>query len=378
MCFTNKLFCQFLLFCGLVVLQASTLFGQETVTSDGIEQAKRDQIVRAGVEYLLEKGQTEDGSFSKHISPAVTAMCTNALLDHGVPLSHPKVQLALKFLESYIQPDGGIYAPGSGLQNYETSISVMCLLRANKEDKYDKTIQDAVGYLKIIQWDEGEEHEQLSKFYGGLGYGKHKRPDMSNAQIFMDALKAAGEDKDSAAIQKALVFVSRAQNLPSEHNVSKWAAKTTADDKGGFIYTPVGEGESKPGKTDGGGLRSYGSMTYAGLKSFLYAGVDKDDIRVQAAMDWIRRHYDLKTNPGMGQQGLFYYYHVFAKTLGAVGEPVLIDSDGVKHNWRNDLIEQLAKLQNKDGSWTNEHDRWYEGDPNLVTAYAMLSLSYCK
>ena len=344
----------------------------------GIDRELFRKITGQGVAFLLEKGQSEDGSFSRQLSPAVTAMCTSALLEHGVPLEHPQVRRALSYLESIIQPDGGIYPPGSNLRNYETSVSTMCFQRANKDGKYDKVIQDAVGFLKGLQWDDGEGHALESTFYGGQGYGNHKRPDASNTSYFLDALEAAGEDGDSVAIQKAMVFMSRCQNLPTQHNTAEWAAKVSDEDRGGGIYTGVGEGESKSGKTPEGGLRSYASMTYAGLKSFLYAGISKDDIRVKAALDWISRHYDLGSNPGMGQQGLFYYYHVFAKTLNAVGEPRLIDSQGQAHNWRNDLIKQLASQQKPDGSWINPADRWYEGDPNLVTSYALLALGYCN
>jgi squalene-hopene/tetraprenyl-beta-curcumene cyclase len=193
----------------------------------------------------------------------------------------------------------------------------------------------------------------------------------------MDALKAAGEDSDSEAIQKALIFMSRCQNLPSEHNTAKFTQVVSSDDHGGFIYSPVGEGETKAGKTPEGGLRSYASMTYAGLKSMLHAGLSKDDLRVKAALDWISRHYDLRTNPGMGPQGLYYYYHVFAKTLATADMSEVTDADGKVHNWRSDLISTLAQLQADDGSWTNSSDRWYEGDPNLVTSYALLALAYC-
>jgi squalene-hopene/tetraprenyl-beta-curcumene cyclase len=356
---------------------------QATVNPPGKSFAEIDRnlfrkITGKGVAFLLEKGQAEDGSFSKQLSPAVTAMCTSALLEHGVPLEHRQIRRALSYLESFIQPDGGIYPPGSNLRNYETSVSLMCFQRANVGGKYDKVIQDAVGFLKGLQWDDGEGHAFESTFYGGQGYGNHKRPDASNTSYFLDALEAAGEDGDSVAIQKALVFMSRCQNMSSQHNTAEWAANVSAEDRGGGIYTGVGEGESKSGKTPEGGLRSYASMTYAGLKSFLYAGIAKDDIRVKAALDWIGRHYDLESNPGMGQQGLYYYYHVFAKTLNAVGEPLLIDSQGQAHNWRNDLIKQLASQQKADGSWINPADRWYEGDPNLVTSYALLALGYCN
>ena len=43
-------------------------------------------------------------------------------------------------------------------------------------------------------------------------------------------------------------------------------------------------------------------MTYAGLKSMIYAGVKHDDPRVKAAYEWIQKHYTLDENPGMGAQ----------------------------------------------------------------------------
>lgn len=120
-------------------------------------------------------------------------------------------------------------------------------------------------------------------------------------------------------------------------------------------------------------------MTYAGLKSMLYAGVDQDDIRVKAAIDWIRMHYNLKTNPGMGAEGLYYYYHIFAKALDAIGQETFLDAEGVRHDWRNELLVELAGRQAEDGSFTNQaSDRWMEGDPNLVTGYVLLALAYCR
>ena len=360
---------------------------QTPSTDATFDKALYRKTVKSGVEYLLQKGQSDDGSFSKQLSPAVTAMCTSALLEHGIPLEHRQIQKSLRYLESLIQPDGGVYLSGSTLRNYETSVALMCFDRANSDGKYDQAIQGAAAFLKGLQWDDGEGHAMDSTYYGGQGYGSHKRPDASNTSYFLDALQAAGEDGQSQAVQKALVFMSRCQNLPSPHNTAQWATNPSAEDLGGVIYSAVGEGESKAteleadqnkdDQNDAGGLRSYASMTYAGLKSFLYAGVSADDIRVQAAFDWIKRHYDLKSNPGMGQQGLFYYYHVFAKTLHALDQPIITDSDGVEHHWRNELISQLASMQKDDGSWINPADRWYEGDPNLVTSYALLALSYC-
>jgi squalene-hopene/tetraprenyl-beta-curcumene cyclase len=177
-------------------------------------------------------------------------------------------------------------------------------------------------------------------------------------------------------MQRALVFVSRCQNLESPHNTTPFAGKLN---DGGFYYTPAAGGSSQAGTDElTGGLRSYASMTYAGLKSMVYAGLKPDDQRVKAAIGWLKKHYDLSSNPGMGQQGLFYYYHTFAKALAALGQDQFVDDQGVAHDWRKDLVEALASRQRADGSWVNENNRWLEGDANLVTGYALLALSYCK
>jgi squalene-hopene/tetraprenyl-beta-curcumene cyclase len=356
---------------------------QDAAAVQEFDSALHQQTIAKGIDFLLNKGQAEDGSFSKQLSPAVTALCVSAMVKNGIPIAHPKVQKALTHIEALVRPDGGIYLPGSNLRNYETSISLMALNQTNVDGKYDETIKNAVAFLKGIQWGENNGHPigGESRFYGGQGYGKHERPDMSNTSTFADALREVQEDFSSETGQKIVVFSSRAQNLPSPHNAAEYAMVASDDDRGGMIYTPAGKGESKAdplSTTPKGGLRSYGSMTYAGLKSFLYAGLDREDIRVKSALDWISRHYDLKTNPGMDQQGLYYYYHVFGKTMQAFGEPEIVDDKGVSHNWRAELTAQLALLQREDGSWTNPQDRWYEGDPNLVTAYSLLALSYCN
>jgi squalene-hopene/tetraprenyl-beta-curcumene cyclase len=130
-------------------------------------------------------------------------------------------------------------------------------------------------------------------------------------------------------------------------------------------------------KTPQGGLRSAGAMTYSGLKSFLYAGLNKDDPRMQGAIHWIRAHYTLAENPGMGQAGLFYYFHIFGKALTALGEERFADAKNVQHDWRKELFEALKKRQRPDGSFVNAGSRAYgESDANLATAFALLALSY--
>jgi squalene-hopene/tetraprenyl-beta-curcumene cyclase len=191
----------------------------------------------------------------------------------------------------------------------------------------------------------------------------------------VEALRDTGLPADDPSLKKALVFVSRCQNLKGEFNDQEWSSRVN---DGGFVYSTANGGETFAGKTADGGLRSYASMTYAGLKSMIYAGLDKNDPRVKAALTYIKQHYTLDENPGLGQQGLYYYYHTFAKTMSVLGEPTIVDSKGVSHDWRAELIAALAKRQQPDGGWVNPADRFMEGDPNLVTAYALLALAYTR
>lgn len=323
---------------------------------------------------FLRRTQEADGSWTKSELVGVTGLITTSLLRSGLSADEPMVANGLKNLLSHAQASGGFYAKDSLHRNYETCITVLALSEANTDGRYDAHIKKAEIFLRGLQWDKGEGIESSDTAWGGGGYGSHQRPDLSNTQYLIEALKKAGVKEDDEAMQNVRVFVSRTQNLETTANDTKFAGLIN---DGGFYYTPAAGGDSKAGVTENGGLRSYGSMTYAGLKSLIYAGLDKDDQRVKAAVEWIRRNYTLVENPGMGKQGLYYYYHTFGKTMSIIAEDQFVDAAGNKHNWRAELQEKLAGLQQPNGSWRNPADRWYEGDPNLVTAYSLMALSYC-
>lgn len=329
-----------------------------------------------GIDFLLKRGQNTDGSFSPETGVAVTALSVRAILEHHPQaVNSPAVQKSLQYIESMIRGDGGIYAKGSLYRNYETSVAVGALVQAN-DGRYDSPLHRAELFLRDLQWDEGEGIESSDAAYGGQGYGTHKRPDLSNTSFFIDALRDLGKGSEDEAIQKALQFTLRTQNLAGHGNDTPHATKIG---DGGFYYTPAAGGQTKAEVTENGGLRSYGSMTYAGLKSMIYAGLTSDDPRVAAAMTFIRKNYSLTENPGMGQAGLYYYYHTFAKALDASGAEVLDDALGTPHAWREELTDKLTELQQTDGSWVNQdNDRWMEGDRQLVTAYALLALAHCR
>ncbi len=324
---------------------------------------------------FLSISQSPDGSVSSHIGIGPTALAALGLLRSGRGVDDPQVAKALAYLEEYVQESGGIHTPGSRISIYETCIAVVCFQEANRQGRYDATIRVAERFLRAGQWDESKDMDASDPYYGGVGYGGQSRPDLSNTAYMMDALKSCGAGADDPAIQKALVFVSRCQNLESPHNLTPFAAKVN---DGGFYYTCVLAAQDEDRQTPEGGLRSYGSMTYSGLKSMIYAGLTQDDPRVKAATRWISKFYDVESNPGMGNAGLYYYYHTFAKALDALGVDEIEDGKGVKHDWRRELTEALASHQQENGSWVNTNTRWMEGDPNLATAFALLALTYCR
>lgn len=325
------------------------------------ERGKAEQAVEAGLKFLR-SSQAEDGSWSKSVG--VTALALRAFLDspHGYRESDGDfIARPVKFLLAHVNKDGSISETNQE-RNYNTAVAVTAL-QATENPKYADVIAHAQKFLKGLQLGAAQGYKKDNKFYGGLSYGgDEKGPDLSNLYMNIEALRASGLPKDDPMLKKALIFISRCQNR-SESNDQSWAAND-----GGFIYSP--------GYSPNGGTTSYGGMTHAGLLSLLFAGAGHNDPRVKAAYDWVRAHYTLDENPGAkDNQGLYYYYNVFAKSMYAYGDAVIKDTKGVDHNWRADLTNKLASVQAGDGSWVNSYSkRWWEGDKNLATSWATIAL----
>jgi squalene-hopene/tetraprenyl-beta-curcumene cyclase len=332
---------------------------------------------------FLVSRQNADGSWGE--APrnlGITGIVVTGLLQSGQTADDPAVAKGLKFIEGLVNVKAGHIAgadPKVNLQNYYTCVNLMALAAAKRDAAYKPVIGDATNFLKRLQWDDGEGKSANDDFFGGAGYDSKSRPDLSNTQFFLDALRAANVPPSDESFKKALVFVSRCQNLPGEHNDRAWAGKIG---DGSFIYSAAAGGQTKTSDEPNAPLTGYGSMTYAGIKSMIYCGVGKDDPRMKKAIEWIQKNYTLEANPGMPPQlanrGLYYYYHTMSKTLELLGEDQFTDARGVKHDWRAELTAKLASLQLTDGSWKNATDRWMEGDPVLVTAYCLMSLGHTR
>jgi len=297
----------------------------------------------------------------------------------------PYISAAVDYLLKHQKPDGGIH--DGDLWNYKTCVSIMALSAVN-EKKYAKQIKKASEFVKDLQLCEESPlpyRKDRHVSYGGWGYGSTRRADLSNTQFALEALHTAGVSEEDPVYKRAIVFLSRCQNSCDTNDAITEGLIPLfgTNDDGGFMYRP-GQSQVPPRKLQDGTLlhSSYGSMTYAGIKSFIYAKMDRNDPRVKKAYAWICKNYTVDENPGMatpedperGKQGLYYYYRTMAKALLLWGEPEVPTPKG-KRRWAVDLGLKLLSLQREDGLWVNEADRWWEGIPEVATSYALLTLS---
>jgi squalene-hopene/tetraprenyl-beta-curcumene cyclase len=351
-----------------------------------------DVSLKNEVQHAIDKGlrwlktqQMPKGYWSQPNHPALTALVLTAFMREpsgGVKANTPAfVKKGYEYLVQCVQHDGGIYV--KDLANYNTSVSMMALL-ASYNASYEPILLDARNFLVGLQSDFEEQGKTDSPYDGGIGYGsRYSHSDMSNTMYALETLyytRFLAQDKGTGLIEfkelnwpAVIGFIQRCQNLPS-HNDEPWASDDPQN-KGGFVYFPgnskAGEMKLASGKT---AIRSYGSISYAGLLSYIYADLERDDPRVKAVFDWLRRNYTLEENPGMGPQGLFYYYHTMARALAVFGVNNLVLEGGKEVDWRRELALKLLDLQKGDGFWINENGRWWEKDPVLVTAYAVITL----
>lgn len=369
-----------LAFCLPLVCHGASGVTPESDSNDAIvirnTSHSANSALKKAVAYLVAQ-QSEDGYFGEHPEIGFTGLAVAALAKspfRNEPAVKPAIEKGVKRLLSQQKANGSFAGDDlRSLDNYRTAISIMALVAVDPASYADQ-IEKAQKFLITMQMGphNGADKDRDKNFYGGFRYDEEKgRADMSNTQMALQALNDSGLDPDSEVWKRAVVFLNRCQNR-SESNDTGHAAND-----GGGIYAP-NETKVKNGTVtlpDGRIVyKSYGSMTYALLKCFIFAGVSKDDPRVQAAYDWIASHYTVEENPGLGQQGLYYYYNTMASTLAIYNSPRIKSSESKQYDWADDLVERLVALQREDGSWTNENDRWMEGSPVLVTAYASLAL----
>jgi squalene-hopene/tetraprenyl-beta-curcumene cyclase len=357
----------------------------QSAQSNGSLQNEVLQSVSRGRRWI-ESQQDASGAWSEPKNPAITALALMSIMSAEDSDSHgaSAIERGFRFLRSNVQADGGVY--NEGLSNYNTAISLLAFLKLGAP-------QDAMLIRNARDFLLRQQANQMMRpeLNGGIGYGpsgvspKRQHPDLDNTLVSLEALRAyelADSSRENIGRSgtldwaAAIAFVSRCQNLPTS-NSAEWVSRSESE-RGGFVYYPgfsnAGEVEEQGGRK---ALRSSGSMSYAGLLSFIYADVSKEDPRVHAALGWLRQNFTLEENPGLGKQGLYYYYHLMAKALTA-SKTTTLQASGKSHDWARELAIELINRQQSAGFWVNDTGRWMEKDPVLVTAYGLLTLELLK
>jgi len=333
-----------------------------------------------------------DGRGGMAPSVAFTALAVTpiaAALPEDERAKDPLVIKAAEFIVRNLQEDGAVrQGPASKYDNYFTSTSLMALETIGHPAHADvrKRMRDFI--LSLQRQEEG-------RIKGGIGYNTAGNADLSNSQFAIEALRAAGIGEEHPAMQQALKYLQRVQNR-SENEENKGAVYEMKDEKGEPIKVVPGNdgsagyepGVSKAGMhrlPDGTYMpRGYGSMTYALLKCYILVGLEPDDARVKAVIDWLGKHYTWDQNPGFEEVskfkadapywGLYYYYMTAAKALRLTGIDTIDTPDGPK-DWRAGLEKALVARQQADGSWKNDKSkRWDEALPVITTSYALIAL----
>jgi len=344
-----------------------------------------ENAIGKGLTWLASQ-QKAEGWWTQEEVPALTALALMSF--QGDPSKFYRTKYAENINKGYayilknVKPDGSIYNKEVYI-NYNTAVCATALVVANRSE-YEPIIKKARNYIIGSQHDEGEPGMGDFPYDGGIGYGRtDKNPDLSNTVLALEALyytrhlkSEMSSDSEAKDLNwKAVTqFISRTQQLKA-YNDQNWVSEDDYN-KGGFVYYPgnsrAGEIKLEDGKT---ALKAYGSISYAGLLSYIYAQMDKSDPRVKAVYDWLARNYTLAENPGFGANGLYYYFHTMTKALTLYGANTITLKDGKTINWRQELAKRLLDLQKPEGFWVNEQSsRWWENDPGLVTSFSVMAL----
>ena len=360
-----------------------------------VEKAKRSALeaLEKGVAFLI-NGQNKEKGFFFYPDCGITLLSALAIATSPLRDKYKEnIQKAIDFALGFLKNDGSV-RDERGYVIYKTSLLLSLLCRFARE-KYPKQIEAMKNYLLKAQYWDPKAAEDWKN--GGWGYDekrKRARADMSNTVFAAEALHDAGVPKDHPVWKRLQVFLTRSQNRTESNNSrvkiteGKYAGKTwKPGNDGGFVYGPaLTRSDAPPIENPDGTITypSYGSMTYAGLLTMVYAFLSKKDGRVLAAWNWCQKNWTLEENPGIserkyagaGNKGLYYYYMTLAKALYHFGEPFITTPDGRKHNWAVELIERLKGLQKEGGFWKNKNPKWCEDQKPIATSYAVQALSY--
>lgn len=326
----------------------------------GVTPAMVQNAIAGGIEFLKSK-QRKAGNWNEediHIG-GISALCTLALLNAGVPPDDPSIVRALNYLREIDPTTGAIES------NYVCALQTMVFCLADPK-------KDAGLIRRNVHWLMKTQKTQGTK-PGAWGY-PYGDGDPSNSQFALLALYEA--DQIGLLIDPEVW----------ERASSYWEMTQNIDGSWSYYYLPPNVEHQAMGS---------GSMTCAGIVSLLIssekskmldATIEDDEFfpcqrqankltkRLDHARDWMANHFSVGRNPGNRDWLLYYMYGL--ERMGRMTEQRFIGG----HDWYREGTASLLRM----AKTVAEEDRllvYWEGATAseriqpIATSLALLFLS---
>ncbi|MDR1960333.1 MAG: DUF4159 domain-containing protein [Planctomycetaceae bacterium] len=329
-----------------MILLVPNISRAEDVDPEAVRRA-----IDGAVRYL-KTVQHEDGSWQELAGMhkcGVTAFCTLALLNAGVPKEDPVIQKSLTHLRRF---------PASETNSTYT-IATQCMVYALADPERDRAlIREGVAWLEKAQI----RSDDLEN--GGWGYQlNYNLADNSNSQFAVLGL-----------------YEAERVGIPASHETwlrakEYWEKRQNAN--GSWGYSTM---QKEP----------RGSMTCAGMASLLIAdttlnrraatvlnglilccqplSVDTED-RVEKGLKWLRDHFTVAQNPAVSTNQFWVHYYLYAlERVGRLSAKRFIGSNDWYREGTNALLIEKGNFVD---SWKAEPQEQYD---HLATSFALLFL----
>lgn len=337
-------------------------------SQEGIQQAT-PPVTLERVDRALERGmkrlramQADDGSFEPEERKEVcrVALTSMALWALGEPeplgLDAARARKAAAFLLAKQTESGGIYEPSNGLPVYTSGVAARALRTLGNVDGWPELGAARSKVELFVYRSAAPESFVDTEAHAAVG--------PSRARVEAQRLLSEGKVSD-AATRKALEFLARC-----DVDLSRSPARLRQPQEQRAAF-------------------EIGAFDYEDLLPMVYLELTPEQQIVLRARKALESRYTPNKNPDLtarygeqgfleGKQGKFYYWLNVARTMTTMSEPVLVTADGVRHDWASEIAAQLVGAQRGDGAWINSEARWWEGEPGITTAYAVLALKLCR
>ncbi len=332
----------------LVALLAigSTRMARAEITAEQVRQS----IDRA-ISYL-ERQQNRNGTWDEYAGfpGGVTALCTLALLNAGVPAADPRVETALANLRT-MRP----------AQTYVAALQTMVFCAAEPK-------KDLLLIRQNVKWLEGTQITDNER-RGGWSYPS----------------KGGGSGGDPSNSQFALLALYEAERAGVKVNQRTWRLalqywQSMQNQDGSWAYI-----KGRPGT---------GSMTCAGITSVIIAsgqlntgdaeivdgqvrccGAQNVNQMIENGLNWLERNYSVHTNPtsaagpDASASNLLYYLYGVERTGRMTAQRFIGD-----HDWYREGSDMLVRMQDGlSGYWKGSGIA--ENNPVVGTSFGLLFLA---